>query len=105
MSTTVKFAYIVLGGKDIAFVKKGKFGVVQGAIEGLFSVRLAHPPFSPYRSIEVHTNVVIAQHAAVVVCVQYDPETPPGIILSIELYRVYVCNMWSMPSMKGSSRD
>lgn len=37
MSTTVKFVYIVLTGKDVPFVKKGKFGVVQGAIEGLFS--------------------------------------------------------------------
>ena len=40
MSTTVKFAYVILGGKDVKFVKRGKFGVVQGAIEGLFSVRI-----------------------------------------------------------------
>lgn len=37
MSTTVKFVYILLGGKDVQFVRKGKFGVVQGAIESLFS--------------------------------------------------------------------
>ena len=40
MSTTVKFAYIVLAGNNVPFVKKGKFGVVQGAIESLFSVRI-----------------------------------------------------------------
>lgn len=37
MSQTVKFVYVKLAGKDVAFVKKGKYGVVQGAIDGLFS--------------------------------------------------------------------
>jgi hypothetical protein len=37
MSTTVKFVYVILVGKDVPFVKKGKYGVVQGAIEEHFS--------------------------------------------------------------------
>jgi hypothetical protein len=53
MSTTVKFAYVILGGKDVLFVRRGKFGVVQGAIEGLFS---------PYHiTVEVDTKDDITQ--------------------------------------------
>ena len=38
MSTTVKFVYIKWSGPNVAFAKKGKFGVVQGSIEQHFSV-------------------------------------------------------------------
>lgn len=37
MSTTVKFVYVHWMGKSVPFVKRGKFGVVQGSIENQFS--------------------------------------------------------------------
>ena len=62
MSATIKFVYVILGGKDVAFIKKGKFGVVQGAIQALFSVRIASHvhPLHAYKQFIVpnilHTN-------------------------------------------------
>ena len=38
MSTTVKFVYVHWMGKSVPFVKRGKFGVVQGSLEKQFSV-------------------------------------------------------------------
>ena len=40
MSTTVKFVYVHWMGKSVPFVKRGKFGVVQGSIEKQFSVSI-----------------------------------------------------------------
>jgi len=38
MSTTVKFVYIRWTGPNVAFVKRGKYGVVHGSIEKHFNV-------------------------------------------------------------------
>ena len=38
MSTTVKFVYVHWVGKDIPYVRKGKYGVVHGSIEEYFNV-------------------------------------------------------------------
>ena len=40
MSSTVKFVYVHWIGKDVPFVKRGKYGVVQGSIEKHFSVSM-----------------------------------------------------------------
>ena len=40
MSLTTKFVYITWFGKDVSFVKRGKYGVVSGSVEKFFSVRL-----------------------------------------------------------------
>ena len=42
MSITVKFVHVHLVGKDVPFAKRGKFGVVHGAIESLFDVSHTH---------------------------------------------------------------
>lgn len=42
MSTTVKFVYVHWMGKSVPFVKRGKFGVVQGSLEKQFSVSNTH---------------------------------------------------------------
>jgi non-ribosomal peptide synthetase component E (peptide arylation enzyme) len=36
MSQTTKFVYVIWLGKDISFVKRGKFGVVSGSVERFF---------------------------------------------------------------------
>ena len=42
MSSTVKFVYVHWMGKDVPFVRRGKYGVVQGSIEKHFSVSMKH---------------------------------------------------------------
>ena len=38
MSLTTKFVYITWFGKDVSFVKRGKYGVVSGSVEKFFNV-------------------------------------------------------------------
>lgn len=53
MSATIKFVYVILGGKDVAFIKKGKFGVVQGAIQALFS------PYHVMVEVDTHEDLTL----------------------------------------------
>ena len=77
MSATIKFVYVILGGKDVAFIKKGKFGVVQGAIQALFSVRIASHvhPLHAYKQFIVpnilymHTNNSLCLIFGISVCI------------------------------------
>lgn len=38
MSTTIKFVYVRWNGCNVAFTKRGKYGVVHGSIEKEFTV-------------------------------------------------------------------
>ena len=38
MSETTKFVYVTWIGKEVSFVKRGKYGVVSGSVEKFFSV-------------------------------------------------------------------
>lgn len=62
MSTTVKFVYIRWSGPNVAFTKKGKYGVVHGSIEKYFSpYHLSHEVDSRDELTEEHIRTKLQE--------------------------------------------